>query len=582
MKGFLLLLLSFTFSLCLPGQEISRHYTKGTSRGMPYRATSGTQNPEWKASIPSQPLRAMAEWEEVEYLVLAWTQHIPTLTQIVKHAQRHVKVLIICKDSAEVCQYLGQCNIPIENVHFLEAAFNSIWVRDYGGYSVYADEVGERRLADWMYNRPRPLDDQIPRAISQFLHIPLYEMSSAPWNLVHTGGNFLTDGMGTGFSSELVLQENMGHETLPKSVAEIELAVQKFMGIHRYITMPILPYDGIHHIDMHMKLLDEETILLGAYPKGISNGPQIEANLQYMVQHHLSPYGRPYKVIRIPMPPDNGYYPPAVSASYRTYTNAVILNQLVLVPLFEEKYDTTALRIYREAMPGYEIVGIDCKDVIESGGALHCITNTIGVADPLRITHKVLSAQTNDQNAYEIQAQIQHQSGIRKAYLYYTSGLDMAFKRVPMERQKGSLYLWTGHIPAQVAPNQIYYYISAESQNGKRMQRPVVGEEGPWKFEILSEDSHMKEENFQPLRVERVEEQEGEFLTCLEIHNPVTERGTIHILNAWGRKVKSLYRGRIPRGTHRFYLNQDDFDEGVYTLVIDKPSNRIMQELTIR
>ncbi|MEL6132261.1 MAG: agmatine deiminase family protein, partial [Bacteroidota bacterium] len=386
MKGCLLLLLSFTFTLSLSGQNISPRTSEGRTRGISPTQHSQDQFTELASSIPSQSLRAMAEWEEVEYLVLSWTQHIPTLTQIVKHAQRYVKVLIICRDTSEVCQYLSQCNIPTENVYFLEAAFNSVWVRDYGGYTVYANEVKERFLADWLYNRPRPLDDQIPRALSEFLDIPLYEMNSSPWQLVHTGGNFLTDGMGTGFSSELVLQENMGTLHQRKSIKEIEQALQKFMGIDRYITMPILPYDGIHHIDMHMKLLDEETILLGEYPEGMSNGPQIEANLQYVVQHHLSPYNRPYKVIRIPMPPDNGYYPPAVSASYRTYTNAVILNQLVLVPLFEEKYDTTALRIYRDAMPGYDIVGIDCRDVIESGGALHCITNTIGVKDPLRIT----------------------------------------------------------------------------------------------------------------------------------------------------------------------------------------------------
>lgn len=35
------------------------------------------------------------------------------------------------------------------------------------------------------------------------------------------------------------------------------------MGIERYIKMQTLPYDGIHHIDMHMKLLDEETLLVG-------------------------------------------------------------------------------------------------------------------------------------------------------------------------------------------------------------------------------------------------------------------------------------------------------------------------------
>lgn len=39
------------------------------------------------------------------------------------------------------------------------------------------------------------------------------------------------------------------------------------MGIDRYIKMDELPYDGIHHIDMHMKLLDEETLLVGEYPQ---------------------------------------------------------------------------------------------------------------------------------------------------------------------------------------------------------------------------------------------------------------------------------------------------------------------------
>ena len=38
--------------------------------------------------------------------------------------------------------------------------------------------------------------------------------------------------------------------------------MKKFMGIERYIKMETLPYDEIHHIDMHMKLLDEETILM--------------------------------------------------------------------------------------------------------------------------------------------------------------------------------------------------------------------------------------------------------------------------------------------------------------------------------
>lgn len=71
----------------------------------------------------------------------------------------------------------------------------------------------------------------------------------------------MSDGFGTAFSSMLTDQEN---PTLTAS--QIDTIMKKFMGINRYIRFPTCPYDGIHHIDMHMKLLDEETLLVGQYP----------------------------------------------------------------------------------------------------------------------------------------------------------------------------------------------------------------------------------------------------------------------------------------------------------------------------
>ena len=75
------------------------------------------------------------------------------------------------------------------------------------------------------------------------------------------------------------------------------------MGIDNYILMEVLPYDDMFHIDMHMKLLDEQTVLVAEYPEGIADGPQIEANLQYVLSNFNSAFGTPYKVIRIPSPP---------------------------------------------------------------------------------------------------------------------------------------------------------------------------------------------------------------------------------------------------------------------------------------
>ena len=68
-----------------------------------------------------------------------------------------------------------------------------------------------------------------------------------------------------------------------QSAEDIEGILADFMGLHTYVRMENLPFDGIHHIDMHMKLLDEETILMAEYPAGVADGPQIEANLEYVL-----------------------------------------------------------------------------------------------------------------------------------------------------------------------------------------------------------------------------------------------------------------------------------------------------------
>ena len=51
-----------------------------------------------------------------------------------------------------------------------------------------------------------------------------------------------------------------------------------YMGLDRYIKMQTLPYDVIHHIDMHMKLLDE-TLLVSQYPAGVADGPRLRPTL---------------------------------------------------------------------------------------------------------------------------------------------------------------------------------------------------------------------------------------------------------------------------------------------------------------
>jgi len=165
-------------------------------------------------------------------------------------------------------------------------------------------------------------------------------------------------------------------------------------------------------------VIDEETILIGQYPEGISDGPQIEANIQYLEDSIKTSFGNKFNIVRLPMPPDqNGRYPDA-GGNYRTYTNAVFINKTLLVPTYQEKYDTTALRIYRENLPGYNVVGINCNNIIGQLGALHCITKLIGTDEPLLIAHSRLRDVEDTIAYYPVSAYIRHRDGIKEASLY--------------------------------------------------------------------------------------------------------------------------------------------------------------------
>ncbi|MBL8008512.1 MAG: agmatine deiminase family protein, partial [Ignavibacteria bacterium] len=205
---------------------------------------------------PPTPVRTMAEWEEVQGIIVAWTSYTTIIRQIVDYAQDEGLVFIVCSDSNSVKSFLTSGGVPLVNLKFIITSFNSVWCRDYGPWAAYSGISDSLKLIDWIYNRPRPLDDAVPVGFSNYTGIPLYQTTQSPNDLTATGGNFMVDGNGTGFSSKLILNENSS-----KTEAQIDTIMSRYMGIRRYIKMNTLPYDQIHHIDMHIKLLDEETLL---------------------------------------------------------------------------------------------------------------------------------------------------------------------------------------------------------------------------------------------------------------------------------------------------------------------------------
>jgi agmatine deiminase len=94
----------------------------------------------------------------------------------------------------------------------------------------------------------------------------------------------------------------------------------------------------------------------------------MEAELQSFTQKD----GTPYKLVALPMADacydEDGQRLPA------TYANFLIINQAVLVPTYGVSQDEAALQILQACFPDREIIGINCRILIEQHGSLHCVT----------------------------------------------------------------------------------------------------------------------------------------------------------------------------------------------------------------
>ena len=522
---------------------------------------------------PANPPRTPGEFEEAMGVIITWAAYSSELREIVRYAKTAVTVFIITNNVGGVQNFLVNGGVSLDNIFFIQAPFNSVWVRDFGPQSTYLDGTDELAFIDWNYNRPRPQDNQIPAFMADYLDLPIHQMAYGSTLLTATGGNFMTDGHGTGFSSKLILSENAS-----LTEEQIDQIKYEYKGIHTYIKMDELPYDNISHLDMHMKLLDEETLLVGEFPEGVSDGPYIEANLAYLLTNYNTCYDRYYNVVRVPMAPSpQGNYPP--NAHYRTYTNSLIINNVVLVPTYGSYLDAEALAIYEAAMPGYQIVGINMNDVIPASGAIHCITREIAATDPILIAHAPIRQEDigDEQEEVEIKAYVSNQAGIENVQLFWTTDLDNGFIPLDMVLENDTFH---AHIPAKELYTDIHYYISATSSNEKTITKPLVAPDGYYSFSIKEQDQETTIQDIEPT------------LRFNVFPNPMTDHINISVspqtdhlnIKITDMHARTILRDVIPPSDHEILETYQlhDLPAGIYFLNLSNQHESTTHKIIIQ
>ena len=414
---------------------------------------------------PDHPVRMVGEYEHMQSVLVRYPFGLP-LTLIIEMSQDCGVTTIVANQSQQnVVTSMYQNNgANMDNVDFIQAPSDSYWTRDYGPWFVI-DGNGEFGVCNFPYNRPRPDDDDIPIEVANYLGIELYGM-----DLEGAGGNWMCTGLDQASSTNLIWEENLN-----MTHAEIDQMVDDYLGVSDYHVLPDPLGEYIKHIDCWGKFLDVNKVLIGSV---LESDPRYD-DFEYVADYFantLCDWGVPYEVYRVFTP---GNYP------YTPYTNSLILNKRVFVPITGSTYDSDAIASYEAAMPGYEILSV-MYDGWENTDALHCRTKGIADMGMLYIKHMPLLGNIQLLDEYEISANITNYSGSPlypdSLLLYYKEGMGN-YQSVIMTQQIGSLYM--GVIPYQEDGTMVSYYIHAADESGRNANHPYIGAPDPHEFTVL-------------------------------------------------------------------------------------------------
>ncbi len=314
---------------------------------------------------PTGEVRPVAEFEPSSHVLIRYPLGIPVA--LVNHLSNTAQVICIVSSTSVQNQATTAFNsggVNMANVSFMIAPTDSYWTRDYGPWFIWNNDTCS--LVDFQYNRPRPNDNMIPQTFATYFNLPYFGM-----NLQQTGGNYMTDGIATAAQTQIAYTENSS-----LTPAQVNLKMQQYLGIDNLWVIQDPNNTYIDHIDCWGKFLAPDKVLIRSVPTSHAQYDEIEAVAAYFAGQNCA-WGYPYKVYRVNTP---GNQP---------YTNSVIINKKVFVPIMGGSYDTAALNVYRAALPGYEVIGITGNPSTpwESTDALHCRAHEIPDKQMLYIDH---------------------------------------------------------------------------------------------------------------------------------------------------------------------------------------------------
>jgi agmatine deiminase len=329
--------------------------------------------------------RFPAEWEPHEAVWLSWPLNPETWPGRLPHLQdrfgelaalisRFVTVRINAEGGAHAAirSTLERARADLSRIELFDHPTNDVWCRDHGPIFVAGTDGSGLTITDWTYNAwggkfpPWDLDNAVPERFATSLSLP--RQSS---RLILEGGGIEGNGAGLILTTEAVLLNSNRNPDWTRE--EIDAELHRLLGADRvfWLARGIEGDDTDGHVDDFCRFYAPDKVLLAVESHvDDPNHAILEENRERLRDLNV-------EVRDLPMPDRL-----AVNAGdWRlerlpaSYANFLITNGAVIVPIFgQPTNDDRALGIIAECFPGRKVEGIDARDFVYEGGAVHCLT----------------------------------------------------------------------------------------------------------------------------------------------------------------------------------------------------------------
>ena len=287
------------------------------------------------------------------------------------------KVHLVAYDETEkarIIDLLNNAGVSLSNIDFRVYPTDDVWARDNG--PIYArDKTGNMVIQDWGFNgwgNKTKFNNcnAVPTKVAKDQGKTLVDLNTT---MINEGGSVEIDGHGSFMACKSsILNDNRNPGMTQAKAEEI---FTKYLGVTNFIWL-----DGVAgleitdmHIDGFARFGNATTIVTMSESDLLEwSVPQKDIDKLYAAKNKDKVA---FKFVKLPLTKNNVVTTKGKNLGYKgSYVNYYIANTKVLVPNYNDANDAAANALIQALYPQRKVVGIDVRNLYESGGMIHCVT----------------------------------------------------------------------------------------------------------------------------------------------------------------------------------------------------------------